>query len=313
MKNFTQIQNELIRSNVLTPADKSILFLILSYNPCFISKKTISEITGLSLATVKRSLNKMKELRLLTWQKGKCRGQSNLYKVATDLTGIQLNKTLTRVTRDLCADQLGSPETHVTSELGSYRPQSELNKIKNSEDVSSLGSSQGPLGSPETLHWGHQRPSNNTNIIIPIYNNTNNYNINTENKLNNFSSSDQDSYDGLSCIDQDRQDNDNTTNNPELKITTNPIPIPLTPSPIDLTPDDVFEMCVRCSPESFENELEKFNNQNCSTERLKEYVAAVPGCENRNEYISILRNKLFKGLIKPGSLERVEPLYLKSS
>lgn len=175
--------------------------------------------------------------------------------------------------------------------------------------------SQSPsqVTSQVTSHeYNENNEYNNSNDIIEVSdNNANNSKLNkVQLDSNTFI---QDSDDGLSCIDH-VQDNDSITkdniNNPEF-VNAKP-PSSAHPPLNKIMFTDVFELSVKCSLETFQEELKSFDSEPVSLTELKYLCSAIAQSDQRAEYVEALANKLYSGLIKPGSLN-YSPEYSRCS
>jgi predicted transcriptional regulator len=66
---FTQIKNELIRSEFLTPNEKTVLFVLMSYGNCdeiFIGQKKLAEQSRMSRKTVVATVKSLKDKKFIT-------------------------------------------------------------------------------------------------------------------------------------------------------------------------------------------------------------------------------------------------------
>jgi biotin operon repressor len=78
---FTQVPNQIIRSKKLNAYDKTVLFVIASYNPSFPSYEKIAEDAGLSRDTVWKCLKRLKKIGLISINK---EHRSNTYTLNFD-------------------------------------------------------------------------------------------------------------------------------------------------------------------------------------------------------------------------------------
>lgn len=91
---FTQIMNDIIRSDKLTPNDKAVFNLLISYNyheEIFVNQKTIAKESNMSRASVMRSLDKLRALKMITTEIKPDRS-TLVYKIDTALVVSQSNK-----------------------------------------------------------------------------------------------------------------------------------------------------------------------------------------------------------------------------
>lgn len=80
--NFTQIPNDLIRTDRLSVKSKMLLFIIMSYNPSFPSYAKLRQITGFGKSTISNALKELVDSNVIKYNKGSnVAGRSNLYTI----------------------------------------------------------------------------------------------------------------------------------------------------------------------------------------------------------------------------------------
>lgn len=68
---FLKVPYNLLRSNLLDPFEKAILFYLATFNPCFPGQERIAKDLGISLRHVKRMIKSLKDKGYLTIESGK--------------------------------------------------------------------------------------------------------------------------------------------------------------------------------------------------------------------------------------------------
>jgi len=78
---FTCISNEIARYKNISPSAFRLYGFLSTFNPCFTSYDRIEEGTGLSRATIKKSINELMKLGLVEYDRGNSKKKANLYKL----------------------------------------------------------------------------------------------------------------------------------------------------------------------------------------------------------------------------------------
>ena len=68
MYSFTQVPNDIIRNPKITPAGKTILINIMSYNPSFPSYSMLQKSTGLCKGTISKALKELVALGVIEYE-----------------------------------------------------------------------------------------------------------------------------------------------------------------------------------------------------------------------------------------------------
>lgn len=80
-KGQTFINNSIIRNPDLTPNEKALLNVLLSYNPCFPSVKQLVKLTAMGKTAVHDTKEGLRCQNVIVWKKGNSKGHNNLYRV----------------------------------------------------------------------------------------------------------------------------------------------------------------------------------------------------------------------------------------
>jgi Fe2+ or Zn2+ uptake regulation protein len=107
--NFTQIKNELIRSTKLTPKEKAVLFVLLSYGDCeeiYLNQKTLAKQANTSRASVIRALDKLRKLKMINTTIKPDRS-TLLYELSTGVVVSHSNKVVAQSDRGCTTQQQG--------------------------------------------------------------------------------------------------------------------------------------------------------------------------------------------------------------
>lgn len=64
-KTYTMVPNELIRSELLDPYEKTVAILLMSFNPSFPSVRFMHKKLGISIDKIMKCLKKLEELKII--------------------------------------------------------------------------------------------------------------------------------------------------------------------------------------------------------------------------------------------------------
>lgn len=173
MANFSKIPNELIRSPLLTPTEKTICSVLLSYNPSFPSYGRIMKDSNVrSRATIAKSLKSLEKFNFIKVI-GSSKYRSNLYKFIhhdfrKDIDLNELNSDSSTCEPEL-VQEVNSNKTNINiltnniqgPEAPPKEPQEPINETKNSStDFSIITSTRKSLDcKPNYFRKSEEKPS----------------------------------------------------------------------------------------------------------------------------------------------------------